>query len=143
MTFATIARSATVALYRVSPRALVDRLFEAFNRHDTAALQSLYRPDAVLTASDFCEPRTGRDVARTYAALFSEFPDIRDQVVTVLIQGDRAAVRFVSSSHIEGKAFHVELMTLLRFKLDCAANAPRMFQTCSPRCPLRASFPGT
>jgi cytochrome c peroxidase len=27
--------------------------------------------------------------------------------------------------------------------LDCAANAPRMFQTCSPRCPLRASFPGT
>jgi hypothetical protein len=34
----------------------------------------------------------------------------------VLIEGDRAAVRLVSSSQIEGKAFQIELMTLFRFR---------------------------
>jgi hypothetical protein len=64
-----------------APRVIIDKLFDSFNRHDVAALQALYAPNARLTSSDFCKPRTGVDVARTYGALFRAFPDIRDDVV--------------------------------------------------------------
>ena len=34
--------------------------------------------------------------------MFRAFPDIRDDVDTIIIKGDRAAVRFVSSSRALG-----------------------------------------
>jgi hypothetical protein len=46
-----------------APGAIIDKLFDSFNRHDVAALQALYAPNARLTSSDFCKPRTGADVA--------------------------------------------------------------------------------
>ena len=100
----------------LNPRAQIDALFAAFNRHDLAALQSLYLADARLTSSDFCAPRTARDVPRTYGALFATFPDIRDEVDTVIIEGSRAAVRFVSHSEVPGRAFRLTLVTLFEFK---------------------------
>jgi ketosteroid isomerase-like protein len=98
-----------------APGAMVRKLFDAFNRHDVAALQALYAPDARLMSSDFCEPRTGADVTRTYEAIFRTFPDIRDDVDTIVINGDRAAVRFVSSSRALGGDFRLTLMTFFRF----------------------------
>ena len=94
-----------------SPAVLVSKLFDSFNRHDVTALQALYAPDARLTSSDFCKPRTGADVTRTYRELFRAFPNIRDDVESIIIQGDRAAVRFISSSGV----FRLELMTFFRF----------------------------
>jgi ketosteroid isomerase-like protein len=116
MILAILAASGMLASSANDPRALVDQLFTAFNRHDALALQSLYTPEAVLTSSDFCLPRTGRDVARTYTAMFLAFPDIQDTIVTVIVDGDRAAVRFAATGKIKGKAFRMKLMTMLRFK---------------------------
>jgi len=116
MTLAALALAGALVGSTGSAHELIDRLFAAFNRHDAAALQALYAPEAVLTSSDFCRPRTGRDVTRTYAALFSSVPDIKDRVVNVIIEGDRAAVRFVSSSELPGKSFRMQLVTLLRFR---------------------------
>lgn len=96
------------------PAAIVHELFDSFNRHDAAALQALYVANARLTSSDFCKPRTGADVARTYEALFRAFPDIRDDVETIIVEGDRAAVRFVSSSRTRGIHFHLDLVTFFR-----------------------------
>jgi hypothetical protein len=93
------------------PAAIVHKLFDSFNRHDAAALQALYVPNARLTSSDFCKPRTGADVTRTYEALFHAFPDIRDEVETIIIDGNRAAVRFVSSSRTRGVQLHLDLVT--------------------------------
>ena len=98
-----------------APGAIVDKLFDSFNRHDVAALQALYAPNARLTSSDFCKPRSGADVTRTYAAIFRAFPDIRDDVETIIIERDRAAVRFVSSSRALGAGFHLKLVTFFRF----------------------------
>jgi ketosteroid isomerase-like protein len=81
-----------------------------------AALQALYTSDARLTSSDFCKARTGTDVTRTYAALFRAAPDIRDDVISMVVDGDQAIVRFMTSSVAEGKQFHFELMTFFRFK---------------------------
>lgn len=117
-----------------TPRAIIEKLFDSFNRHDVAALQALYTENARLTSSDFCSPRTGADVARTYAALFRAFPDIRDDLQTIVIQGDRAAVRFISSSHVPAGDFHLKLMTFFRFSAGRIIEDDTVFDTRGRAC---------
>jgi ketosteroid isomerase-like protein len=89
----------TAAANPPSPRATVEAMFAAFNRHDAAAMAALYSIDAMLNSSDFCAPRNGpAEVERTYAALFQAFPDIRDEGMTFVTEGNRAAVQFVARS---------------------------------------------
>ena len=116
------------------PAAIVHKLFDSFNRHDSAALQALYAPNAHLTSSDFCRPRSGADVTRTYEALFRAFPDIRDDVKTIIIEGDRVAVRFVSSSRVPGKGFHLKLTTFFRFSGDLIIEDDTIFDTRGRAC---------
>ena len=74
-------------------------MFAAFNRHDAAAMASLYSADAMLNSSDFCAPRKGpAEVKRTYAELFQAFPDIRDEGMSYIVEGERVAVQFVARS---------------------------------------------
>lgn len=119
-----------------NPRALVDQLFQAFNRHDVPALVALYAPDARLMSSDFCNARTGADVARTYEKIFRAFPDIRDDVISVVIDGDRASVRFVTSSGSPGNEFYFELMTFFRFSAGRIIEDDTVFDTRGRPCEL-------
>jgi len=124
----------TASVSMTGPVAVIDQLFDAFNRHDVAALQALYAPNARLTSSDFCKPRTGTDVGRTYGAMFRAFPDIRDDVDTIIIDGDRAAVRFVSSSRTPGGSFRVKLMTFFRFSGGRIVEDDTVFDTSGRAC---------
>lgn len=81
-----------------APRAVVMAMFDAFNRHDAAAMEKLYAPDARLTSPDFCSARTRDDVVRTYEAMFAAFPDIHDEVQSTVAEGELVAVRFVARS---------------------------------------------
>jgi ketosteroid isomerase-like protein len=81
-----------------SPEEVVGGMFAAFNRHDAAAMELMYSPDARLTSSDFCRTRGRSDVRRTYEALFRAYPDIHDEVTTIVSEGDRVAVRFTAVS---------------------------------------------
>ena len=113
----------------MSHRSIVEELFRAFNRHDVSALQALYVHDARLTSSDFYKARTNADVTRTYTALFREYPDIRDEVISIVVDGDQAAVRFTTSSENEGKEFHFELMTFFRFRDGRIVEDATIFDT--------------
>jgi ketosteroid isomerase-like protein len=117
-----------------APAAIIDKLFGSFNRHDVAALQAMYAPNARLTSSDFCQPRTGADVTRTYGGMFRAFPDIRDDVETIIIEGDRAAVRFVSSSRAPGGGFRLKLMTIFRFSGGRIIEDDTIFDTGGRAC---------
>ena len=117
-----------------APGAIIDKLFDAFNRHDVAALQTLYAPNARLTSSDFCKARTGVDVARTYGALFRAFPDIRDDVDAIVIEGDRAAVRFVSSIRTPRGGFPFKLTTFFRFSGGRIIEDDTIFDTGGRAC---------
>jgi ketosteroid isomerase-like protein len=112
-----------------SPRTVVEELFRAFNRHDVVAMRALYTSDARLTSSDFCKARTGADVTRTYAALFRAVPDIRDDVISIVVDGDQASVRFMASSATEGNEFHFELMTFFRFRDGRIVEDDTIFDT--------------
>jgi ketosteroid isomerase-like protein len=80
-------------------RAGVERLFETFNRHDAVAMRALYAPDAIHVSPAFCTPKRGPDeIAAVYQGLFTSLPDVRDEVVQIVAEGDHAAVRFVAHS---------------------------------------------
>src|SRR5690349_12299259 len=82
-----------------SAKAVVEKRFAAVRRHDLEAIVALYAKDAVETSPAFCHDRTGPEGARqTYAELFQAFPNITDDVVAYVVDGDRVAVQFVARS---------------------------------------------
>src|SRR5215469_1302119 len=50
--------------------ATVRQKFEAFNRHDTTAIERLYAPDAVLHSPDYPSLSGNKPIADTYRNLF-------------------------------------------------------------------------
>ncbi len=82
-----------------SARAVVERRFDAVRRHDIDAVVKLYALNAVETSPGFCQERLGRDgVRRTYTELFNAFPNITDDVLAMIVDGDRIGVQFVARS---------------------------------------------
>ena len=134
MTNVAVLLAATASLAATTPRVAIEHLFAAFNRHDVVALQKLYAPHAKLTSSDFCKPRMGVDVTRTYGAMFKAFPDIRDNVISIVIDGDQAAVRFTSSSDAPEHKFRFELMTYFRFGDGLIVEDDTIFDTSGRAC---------
>jgi ketosteroid isomerase-like protein len=93
-----------------SPRAVVEAVFAAFNRHDPAAMAALYAPDAVLTSSERCHPLEGAvALQRIHTELFAAAPDIRDEVKDIVAEGDLVAVQFVSRSQTPGMEFELTI----------------------------------
>lgn len=89
-----------------SPRAVVEAKFAAVNRHEIDAVAAFYAPNTVVTASDFCAPRQGRDeVVRTYRAIFAAVPDIQASIDSILVNGDEVAARVTLRGQIGGRAF--------------------------------------
>jgi steroid delta-isomerase-like uncharacterized protein len=93
-----------------TPIEVSQRLFEAFNRHDADTLAALYAHDAVLVSPDHPAPLRGPSAVRAvYAALFAQFPDIHDRIVSVTAQDERVAVEFVSTGCMADAAHCIEL----------------------------------
>jgi steroid delta-isomerase-like uncharacterized protein len=68
---------------------LVERLTEAWNRHDPDAVAECYSPDAVSRDSTLSEPLHGRQAIRNAAAMYmAAFPDIRFEIRRVACDGD-------------------------------------------------------
>ena len=110
-----------------SPAVVVGAMFAAFNRHDAAAMEQMYAPDARLTSSDFCHTRGRSDVRRTYEALFRTFPDIHDDLTTLVSQGDRVAVRFIAVSKQGGMSLTIH--TFLRVRGGQIVEDDSVFDT--------------
>ncbi len=117
-----------------TPRDVVLAMFDAFNRHDPAALARLYAPDAVLTSPEHCSPRGQRDVERSYGALFAEMPDVVEKVESMVVENDTVAVRFTATSRSAGLSIPIQAMIIVRDGLIRRDDA--MFETggrpCTP-----------
>jgi ketosteroid isomerase-like protein len=93
-----------------SAEAVVEKRFAAVRRHDLEAIVALYAKDAVETSPAFCRDRTGPEGARqTYAELFQAFPNITDDVITYVVDGDHVAVQFVARSRRPDGTFAFEV----------------------------------
>ncbi len=79
-------------------RAIVEAVFEAFNRHDLDAIVALYHPETRLVTPGYPEPRYGLEVIRaTYKDHFDNIPGVYDEVTRIVAEGDQAAVEFTAS----------------------------------------------
>ena len=115
----------------------LERLFDAFNRHDATAMAGLYAKDARLVSSDFCGLRVGRaEVMRTYRELFSAFPDIHDDVEQMVVEGDRVAVHFVARSGQGSSPLQLPISTFLTVRHGLIQSDESTFDTggrpCTP-----------
>ena len=118
-----------------SPRAVVRAMFDAFNRHDAAAMARLYASDARLASSDFCAVRTGpNEVLRTYRELFAAFPDIRDEVEHMVVEDDHVAVRFVARSGQGSSALAMPIATFLTVHQGLIQSDESTFDTGGRAC---------
>lgn len=94
----------------MSPKAVIEAKFAAVNRHAVADIVKLYSPGARVTSSGFCTPRQGRaDVQRTYQYLIDAVPDLAAQVNVYVVEGNRVAVIFTTTGHLQGKSFAVQI----------------------------------
>jgi ketosteroid isomerase-like protein len=104
-------------------------MFEAFNRHDAIGMAALYASNARFDSSDFCAPRGKGDVERTYASLFDAFPDIQDNVDSIVVSGDRVAVRFTAHSRLGSPALDLRIMTFITVRNGRIVDDDSIFDT--------------
>src|SRR5436305_15327901 len=72
-------------------RAIASRVYDAFNRNDSAALEALFAPGFVEHEEFAGISGVGLETARAFAAAFhAGFPDFHMEVLDVLGQDDRA-----------------------------------------------------
>lgn len=98
-------------------RALIDRYFDLFNRHQWEEMAALYSEPA-----DFKDPSLGTEVVPQtrqqiidkYAGLNEIFPDLHDEVIQVYPSGDNhLIVEFVSSGTApDGSTFQLPICTI-------------------------------
>lgn len=94
-----------------SAASVIRAKFDAVNRHDIDQIVAAYAETATLTATDFCAPRLGRsEVRRTYRDIFSAVPDVRAEIVELLVDGNRVAVQLRLRGTVAGQPFALSLM---------------------------------
>lgn len=111
---------ASPASAQTSSREVIESLFAAMNRHDAAAMASLYAPDAVVIASDACAPQIGADKVRTsHEGLFRAMPDLQVETRDWFVDGDRVALIVAARSSKLGpnEALFADFFTLRNGKI--------------------------
>ncbi|MFN5171385.1 MAG: nuclear transport factor 2 family protein, partial [Cyclobacteriaceae bacterium] len=95
---------------------LVRSMFGAFNRHDWEAMASHYSDSAL-----FLDPSFGTDYVRQtriemvikYKEMHAMFPDLHDDVVTLVTSGNRVAVEFVATgTQPDGATFRLPISAM-------------------------------
>jgi steroid delta-isomerase-like uncharacterized protein len=82
---------------------LAEKVQEAVDKKDMAALAQLYAEDAKLIMSGEAEPIEGREaIERTEAAIFRAMPDFRAKFTPIVISGDYIVFEVVSQGTFTG-----------------------------------------
>lgn len=116
-------------------RSVVEAMFAAFNRHDAAGMAALYAPDAVLISPDYCTPRRGpTEIAPVYTALFTSLPNLQDEVLEYVVEGERVAVKFVAHSTTPGREFDLPIATFLEVRDGLIVRDESYFNTGGQPC---------
>jgi steroid delta-isomerase-like uncharacterized protein len=117
-------------------RPFVRRYYAALNSRDLVAL-------AALITADFQHHGSGQVAgfaafAETLKAFVAGFPDLEHTVAEVLVEGDRAAVRTVTSgTHLgeflghppTGRSFRADALTVIRFERNSIREIWNVFDT--------------
>ena len=124
-------------------RALLDRLFAAFNRHDIDGVMACFTPDIVFDAAGGPDVHGRRfsgsaEVHAAFVAVWTSFPDVAWHVGAHTVTGDRAFSewRFVATNP-RGERIDVEGIDLFTFRGELIAGK-RAFRKERPPQPAAA-----
>ena len=99
---------------------LVERLVEAWNRHDPDAVAGCYAHDAVSRDITLEEPLHGREAIRNAAAMYMRaFPDIRFEIRRVVCDGNVACEEWRATGTHEGDLMGLEATGRTGSTLGC------------------------
>lgn len=102
---------------REDARALVRRIVEAYNEHDTEALVALYHPDVTYWSPLGGEQRGVQAVRDHIEHLHEILPDERMAAQTIITDGEVAVAEFVSSgTNPGGRPYRIEFTEV--FEID-------------------------
>jgi ketosteroid isomerase-like protein len=76
--------------------------FEAFNKHDSDAIERIYASDATLHSPDYPGLTGNKPIADTYRKLFDMIPDAKDNVERLESSSSRVYAQFVLTGHLKG-----------------------------------------
>ena len=100
-----------------SERALVERYFDAFNRHDLEGVVACFRPDAVVVGSDGRRYDGLAAVRAMYAEQFALTPDGRCDLTAIVAGDGRGAAEssFYGTTARSGRAVRAIGVELFEF----------------------------
>ncbi|MEJ1241125.1 nuclear transport factor 2 family protein [Chryseolinea sp. T2] len=94
-------------------------MFDAFNKHDWQKMADYYAEGA-----DFLDPSLGKsfvkqshkEIVDKYQGMQQMFPDIKDEVTSVHVDGEAVIVQFTSHGTMDGgTSFSLPIITVLTF----------------------------
>ena len=92
--------------YRTRTTEVNDATYAAWNAHDADAVAAVFAPNAVLREAGRPDAAVGRAAIRDRAAMLLEaFPDFHLERLTLVIDGDRHADRWVMTGTHQGPLF--------------------------------------
>ncbi len=106
--------------------AFIGRHVEAWNRHDATALCANHAENGVIISPMFGRVEGREQICRTYAGLFTAFPDWNLRYEAPVMDGNRVAVAFsVTATHTG------EFMGLAGSGKRCGFEGASLFQIAS------------
>jgi hypothetical protein len=76
--------------------------FDAFNRHDVAAIEGIYSSAASLHSPDYPNLVGNKSIADTYRKLFDAIPDAKDNLELLEATANHVYAQFVLTGHLNG-----------------------------------------
>jgi steroid delta-isomerase-like uncharacterized protein len=78
--------------------------FEALERHDLDAMETSYRPGPVGRIQGMVELEVGGNYREWFGNVFEAFPDFKLEILDLIAEGDKAAVRYRLTGTFNGTA---------------------------------------
>jgi ketosteroid isomerase-like protein len=97
----------------------VRKKFDAFNRHDAAAIQEIYASNATLHSPDYPSLEGNASIADTYRKLFDAIPDAKDNLELLETSANHVYAQFVLTGHWKGaedKPLNVRIISVYAVK---------------------------
>lgn len=95
------------------PSTVAKKVFDAFNAHDWAKMESLYADNVELMDPSFEGIKTGK---KGLTDFYQSVPDIHDEVKLIKASGNVVVVEFVSTGTIDGHKFSLPTCTVFRIE---------------------------
>lgn len=112
----------------------VQSMFDAFNRHDWKSMTEHYSDSALFLDPAFGNEyiiQTRKETASKYADMEHQFPNVHDDVISIVAQGDKVAVEFISTgSSGDSLSFTLPISCVLTLRNNLIIKDATYYNNC-------------